>query len=290
MKEFKISTMTIIDRNSISISNYLRDISHIDNISPEEEVRLAALIKKGGKEGERAKEELIEANLRFVVSVANKYTKYGMELSDLISEGNIGLIKAAENYDESLGFKFISYAVWWIRQSIMTAIANNGNMIRIPINKQKVIDKYQRMQKEIMHKEHRELTISEFAEHTNLDEAAITDIIFASAKTSNLEDPIDDNSNTTYLDLMMSDFATDKNLDIESLSIDLYRHMLNVLTPTEFTILRYYFGIHCIPTSLDVIASMIGRTRERTKQLYIRAIEKLRNSPNSSKLATHLAA
>lgn len=290
MKELKINAQTFINRNCTSTANYLRDISRIGKISPEEEIRLATLIKKGGREGELAKEKLITANLRFVVSVANKYTKYGMELSDLISEGNIGLIKAAENYKETLGFKFISYAVWWIRQSIMTAIANNGSMIRIPINKQKMIDKYKRIQNDVLHKELRELSIREFADNNGYDEVDIADVIHASSKASSIDAPINEDSIITFLDLMLSDSVTDKNLDIESLSIDLKSHMLNVLTTTESTVLRKYFGIDCVPASLCTIATIIGRSRERTRQICIKAIEKLRNSPDSYKLAIHLAA
>lgn len=290
MKEFKINSQSITDRDNVAISCYLRDINRIERITPDDEVRLTSLIKKGGREGLRAKEQLIKANLRFVVSVANQYKRYGMELSDLISEGNIGLIKAAELFDETRGFKFITYAVWWIRQSIMNALAVNGSHIRIPVNQQNMVAKFHRMQNEMMQKEQRKLTIKEFAEMNGYDECVVAGIIEASARATSVDTPLADDSETTILDTMTSGSATDKDMDVESMKADIDRLMSHILSPNEIIVVRNYYGLGCHPSSLEEIASMIGKSRERTRQLWVKAIEKMRNSPYASRLCVYLAA
>lgn len=290
MKEFKINSHTIIERDNVSISHYLCEINHIERISPEEEARLTSMIKKGGREGNQAKEKLIKANLRFVVSVANQYKRYGMELPDLISEGNIGLVRAAELFDETRGFKFISYAVWWIRQSIMTALANNGNIVRVPLNQQKIIQKYHRMQKEMLQNEQRALTISEFAEQNGYDECSITGLIHASSKSTSIDTPVGEDSDATILDLIPAGSDTDKGLDEESLKTDIDRLISSILNEVETTIIRSFYGLGCTALSLEDIADKIGKSRERTRQLCAKAIEKLRNSPYSSCLIAYLAA
>lgn len=290
MKEFKINSTSITDRDNITISHYFREINHIDRITPEEEVRLTSLIKKGGREGMRAKEKLIKSNLRFVVSVANQYKKYGMELPDLISEGNIGLVKAAELFDETRGFKFISYAVWWIRQSIINALATNGSIVRVPLNQHSILSKYHRMQDEVMQNEHRMLTMEEFAEMNGYDPDHIMSVIQATATAKSVDAPLNDDSDITVLDTMSSDSASDKGMDDESLRVELRQLLSNVLNDRERTVLCNYYGIGCPQQSLEQIAFMIGKSRERTRQLCAKAVEKLRSSPYSAHLAEYLAA
>lgn len=290
MKEFKINTHSITERDNVVISQYLREINRMERISPEEEARLTALIKKGGRKGENAKEQLIKANLRFVVSVANQYKKYGMELPDLISEGNIGLIKAAELFDETRGFKFISYAVWWIRQSILDALGRNGNIVRVPLNQQTLISRYHRMQHEMMQMEQRVLTIEEFAEMCGYEPERVMNILQATSKTKSVDAPVADDSEMTFLDTMSSGSSTDQSLDNESLHTDLDNLLRKVLTSTEQTVVCNYYGIGCQPQTLDHIAVMIDKSRERTRQLCVKAVDKLRQSPYSAHLIGYLAA
>lgn len=179
MKEFKTNSRSITDRGDICVTNYLRDVNRYETISAEEEAELSRLIKKGGKEGERAKERLINANLRFVISVANQYKMKGMELADIISEGNMGLVKAAQNFDDTRGFKFISYAVWWIRQSIIAAIGNYSTTLRLPSNQQRLLQEYHRMNREMMQIEQRNITIEEFCEATGLSSQIAQSMILA---------------------------------------------------------------------------------------------------------------
>lgn len=290
MKEFKINSHSITERDNIAIAHYLREINHIDRITPEEEVRLTALIKRGGKAGVRAKEQLIKSNLRFVVSVANQYKKYGMELTDLISEGNIGLIKAAELFDETRGFKFISYAVWWIRQSILNALATNGTIVRVPLNQHNILAKYHQLQNETMQKEQRILGIEEFAEKNGYSQDQIMSVIQATTKAKSVDAHVAEDSETTFVDTMLSNSASDKTMDKESLHIELKRLIQKVLDDRERTVLCNYYGIDCSSKSLEEIAIMFGKSRERTRQLCTKAIEKLRLCPYSSRLVDYLAA
>lgn len=290
MKEFKINSHSITERDNIAISHYLREINHVNRITPEEEVRLAALIKKGGVEGARAKELLVKANLRFVVSVANQYKKYGMELTDLISEGNIGLVKAAELFDETRGFKFITYAIWWIRQSILNALATNGYIVRIPLNQQRIISKYRQLQNETMLKEQRTLSVEEFAEANGYTPDYIMTIVQATTKAKSMDAPVAEDSETTFVDTMASGSLSDKTMDDESLHIELKRLLREVLDDREQTVLCNFYGIDCQPQSLEEIARMIGKSRERTRQLCMKALKKLRSCPYSSRLIEYLAA
>lgn len=290
MKEFKINTLSITERDTEALSRYLRDVNRMEQISPEEEARLAHVIKKGGREGEKAKETLIKANLRFVISVANQYKRYGMDLSDIISEGNIGLVKAASLFDDTCGFKFITYAVWWIRQSILSAIASNGNIIRMPQNKLNILTQYRRMQKEVMQSDQRPLTINEFADIIGLDAATISDIISAAGKTASMDAPIADDNDATLADTISSSIPTDDALMQESLSKDLNAILCNTLNARELQVIRMYYGLGCEEKSIDDIAFIIGKSRERTRQICMKAVDKLRHSPSSNHLALYLAA
>lgn len=290
MKEFKISTNSITSRDSICISNYLREVSHIELLTPGEEARLARIINNGGREGQKAKEALVKANLRFVVSVAKSFRNSSLELSDLISEGNLGLMKAAETFDETRGFRFLTYAVWWIRQSINNAIMNKGGMVRIPSNQHRIFADFLAMQQEVMQTEGRELSIEEYAEMSGISAYKLNSIMKAARKASSLDSKMGDDSDTTYIDMLSSGSSTDCAMDMESLSTDLNRMIASMLTHNEAYVLRHHFGIGCPQETLDDIAAEIGLSRERTRQLNMKAVEKLRKSAKSLNLVSYLAA
>lgn len=290
MKEFKINTSSITERDTESITRYLREVNHFDRITPDEEARLAHIIRQGGKAADEAKETLIKANLRFVISVANQYKGYGMELCDLISEGNIGLVKAATLFDATRGFKFISYAVWWIRQSIMSAISASGSFVRMPQNKLNIVAQYRRMQQEVQQSEQRPLTIEEFADATGLDAVTVHNIVSVSGKVSSIDTPLSDDSDTVFADTLMSASVTDSLLDRESLDIEIEDILNTYLSDREMIVVRKYYGIGCAEATLDDIAATIGKSRERTRQIYLNAIAKLRRSPKTMSLAMYLAA
>lgn len=290
MKDFKIKTQSVTPRDNISISSYLRDINRIALISPDQEVELTRTIKKGGREGEKAKEKLINANLRFVVSVAKAYCGNGIELQDLIAEGNIGLIKAAEKFDDTRGFRFLSFAVNWIRQSISEAILRNGSMMRLPSNQHRLIAQYMHKREEVQKMEGRDLTIEEFADMTGKSHSNMRAILRASGKVQSLDTPLGDDSDTTFMDMLPSGSRTDRGMDAESMTSDLAMIMGAVLNEREQYVVRHHFGLGCTPSTFDVIAADLGISRERTRQVGFKAIQKLRNSPYSSRLITYLAA
>lgn len=275
MRQFK-NTTSITDRSSTSMSTYLRDINTYPLISIEEEVELARLIRRGGIESEKAKKKLIEANLRFVVSIANQFHTKNFEISDLVSEGNIGLVKAAERFDDTKGFKFISYAVWWIRQSIMAAIAENGRIIRLPINQQASIQLYNQLAVETMQTEQRKPTAEEFAAFADIDVEKARMLIEANMSTVSADSSIGhEDEDTSVGDLLSSDSRTDSHADEESLHEDLVRTMSAILQPREREIVMRSFGINGKEESLEVIGSSMGLTRERVRQIRERAIDKM---------------
>lgn len=284
MREFKTNSASITERDSITMSDYLHDISRHDLISPDEEVRLATLVRKGGLEGMQAKEKLILANLRFVVSVANQYKQGGVELSDLISEGNIGLIRAVETFDETRGFKFISYAVWWIRQAILNALIRHGCIVRLPHNQQNMLAKFHRMQQETMQREQRALTAGEFAELYGCPESVVQDMLMASCRATSVDSPAAEDSETTLLDMMPSGERTDREMDRESTKQELDTLLRALLSERERFVVESFFGLSGPERSLDDIAAEIGLSRERTRQLCNKALDKLRNSHKTSYL------
>lgn len=290
MKEFKTSSRSITDRGDICVSNYLRDVNRYETISAEEEAELSRLIKKGGKEGEKAKERLINANLRFVISVANQYKMKGMELADIISEGNIGLVKAAQNFDDTRGFKFISYAVWWIRQSIISAIGNYSTTLRLPSNQQRLLQEYHRMNREMMQIEQRNITIEEFCEATGLSTQIAQSMILADISPVKMDSPLDSDSDNTIGDMLPSELRADSDSDRESLQIELSSLLGKCLKEREVDIVCRYLGFGCEATPLDAIAESWGLSRERTRQIYLKAITKLRQSPLAHSLFPYLAA
>ena len=247
MRQLKIQK-SITNRNSEALDKYLVEIGRAPMVSIEEEIELAQAIKKGGRAGERAKNKLVEANLRFVVSVAKQYQHQGLTLTDLIDEGNIGLIKAAERFDETRGFKFISYAVWWIRQSILQAIAEQSRIVRLPLNQVGSLNK-------VNHE------INKF-EHVSIDA------------------PFGDNDDNAMVDVMSSgdDSRTDKQVDHESMAMELKQVLGQVLKERERQIVCACFGIGEPEKGLEEIGDKMGLTRERVRQIREKSISKLRES------------
>lgn len=290
MKEFKIGTNTITDRNDICIAQYLRDINRYDCLSPEEETMLVREIKAGGRKGENAKKKLIESNLRFVISVANQYKTNSMPLADIIAEGNIGLIRAAETFDETRGFKFISYAVWWIRQHIMYALDNNNSAVRLPTNQQRLLKDYHKMDNDMMQKEQRHITIDEFCQAKNVDNNMAQMIINASLASVKMDAPLSDDSDSSFADMMDSGLRTDKRAEFMSLQHDLQQALGNCLKERELDVVCRYYGFGCEAETFEHISERIGLSRERTRQICLNAISKIRNSKYSKELLVYLAA
>lgn len=290
MKEFKTNLRSMIDRDDFCVAEYLRDINRYSMVSPEEEAQLAHEVKKGGTVGERAKKRLVEANLRFVVSVANQFKQKHIELADLISEGNIGLLKAAQHFDETRGFKFISYAVWWIRQSIMAAIDNCGEVFRLPSNQQRLLQEYKRMDREMMQLEQRNLTLDEFCDVRGVDRNLMRSILDSRIAPVKMDAQMEDDSDSTYGDMIASESKTDASMDKESLHSELSEIIRHCLKEREADIVCRYFGFGCERCTFEAIAESYGLSRERTRQILLNAIVKLKQSPYSTGLVAYLAA
>ena len=287
MRQFK-NTKNITERSSISVNNYLKEVSRYPMITVDEEVILTQKIRQGGKEAEKARQRLVEANLRFVISVANQYHQHNMDLSDLISEGNIGLIKAAERFDETRGFKFISYAVWWIRQSISSTIYENGRIIRLPLNQQALLNMYSILLKETMQTEQRKPTTAEFAEFANISENKAGILIEQTAKTLSMDDPLSEDTDTSIGDFVSSGSKTDESLDKESLHQDMTAILNHILSAKEKEILMRSFGINCKEEGLEEIGFAFGLSRERVRQIREKALCKIRRSNKIGILAQYI--
>lgn len=290
LNDFRANENTIIDRSKKSISSYFQEIRKTKPLTPDQEAELARLIHKGGKEGDAALERLVSANLRFVVTVAHSFSSNLLELQDLIAEGNMGLIKAAKSFDETRGFKFISYAVWWIRQAITRAIANCDNTLRIPHNQQSILTEYRQMMKDVMQCENRTITIDEFCAVTGYDRDRVANVISASFKPVKLDDKLNDDEDTTYGDFFASDSYTDAGLDEESLHVDLVNVVNGVLTRREAFIVKCMSGVGHEMMTLNDVALEVGLSPERTRQVFHKAIKKISLSPLSSRLNSYLAA
>ena len=287
MRQFK-SSQHITGRSSVSVNNYLRDVNRYPMATLEEEVQLAQTIRCGGKEGECARQRLIEANLRFVITIANQYHQHNMDLADLISEGNIGLIKAAERFDDTRGFKFVSYAVWWIRQAILQAVSEQGQTIRMPLNQQGLRQMYNLLLNETMQTEQRKPTAEEFAAFADIDvvkaEAAISHIL----TTVSMDTPINEESDMTLGDYLPSGSRSDQLVEKESLKSDLSKVLFQLLTNKEYTIISRTYGLNGQEESLAAVGTDMGLTRERVRQIREKAILKIRKSSHKSKLAQYL--
>ena len=273
MRQLKI-TQSITNRESTALEKYLQDISHEGLVSVEEEIELARKIKKGDV---KALEKLTKANLRFVVSVAKQYQNQGLSLPDLINEGNLGLIKAAKKYDETRGFKFISYAVWWIRHSIMQAISEQSRIVRVPINQMGVIHKMRKVVQQFEQEYQRLPSIDEIAEQIDLPKEKIVEIMSMITKKISMDAPISTNDNGNLLDVLpnKNSPSADEDLLEEGLKKEIERLLVS-LSEREQIILRGYFGINQREMSLEEIGEQTGLTRERVRQLKEKAIKRLR--------------
>ena len=285
MRQLKI-TKSITNRESASLDKYLQEIGKEELISVEEEVELAQRIKKGDKE---ALEKLTKANLRFVVSVAKQYQNQGLSLPDLINEGNLGLIKAAEKFDETRGFKFISYAVWWIRQSILQALAEQARIVRLPLNQvgslNKINKAYQRFEQEF----ERKPSAEELAELLDIPVDKIADTLKMSGRQVSVDAPFVEGEDNSLIDVMVNEDSpnADHTLINESLSREIDR-ALATLTPREADIIRKFFGIGVPEKTLEEIGIEFRLTRERVRQIKEKAIRRLKASSRSRILKTYL--
>ena len=289
MRQLKIQK-SITNRAGEALDKYLVEIGRVPMITVEEEIELAQKIKKGGREGERAKDKLVKANLRFVVSVAKQYQHQGLGLTDLIDEGNIGLVKAAEKFDETRGFKFISYAVWWIRQSILQAIAEQSRIVRLPLNQVGALSKINAEISKFEQENQRRPSVHELSDLTNIDETKIDQTIKADNHHMSIDAPFQEDDDNSMADVLASgeDSRADKHVDYESMSHELDTVLRNVLKDREITIVRECFGIGCNEKGLEEIGDQLGLTRERVRQIKEKAIRRLRNNTNNTMLKSYL--
>ena len=289
MRQLKIQK-SITNRAGEALDKYLVEIGRVPMISVEEEIELAQKIKKGGREGERAKDKLVKANLRFVVSVAKQYQHQGLGLTDLIDEGNIGLVKAAEKFDETRGFKFISYAVWWIRQSILQAIAEQSRIVRLPLNQVGALSKINAEISKFEQENQRRPSVHELSDLTNIDETKLDQTIKADNHHMSIDAPFQEDDDNSMADVLASgeDSRADKHVDYESMSHELDTVLRNVLKDREITIVRECFGIGCNEKGLEEIGDQLGLTRERVRQIREKSIVKLRESGDSKLLIKYL--
>ncbi len=273
MKTLKIKQQ-ITSRQSDSIDKYLRDISKIEMLSTEDEVELATRISKGDI---KALENLVNSNLRFVVSVAKQYQNQGLTLPDLISEGNIGLIKAANRFDSTKGFKFISYAVWWIRQTILQAIAENSRIVRLPVNKVGASNKVNKMFVKLMQEFEREPTPEEIANALSMETDLVKELMAANERTAYLEAPIgNDEERLKLIDTISTEEIDDEGIYKDNIKT-LIEQILQQLNERDVEIIKMYYGIdHPYKFTLDEIAKQFGLTRERIRQLKTKAMRKLK--------------
>ena len=286
MRQLKINK-SITNRESASLDKYLQEIGREELITVEEEVELAQRIRQGD---ERALDKLTKANLRFVVSVAKQYQNQGLSLPDLINEGNLGLIKAARKFDETRGFKFISYAVWWIRQSILQAIAEQSRIVRLPLNQVGSLNKINHEINKFEQENQRHPSVSELSDATNIDEEKIGQSLMADGHHVSIDAPFQDGEDNCMLDVMPSgeDSRTDRQVDHESMALELNSVLNKVLKDREITIIRECFGIGCHEKGLEEIGDQLGLTRERVRQIREKSIAKLRDSGNAKILMKYL--
>lgn len=285
MRQLKISK-SITNRESASLEKYLQEIGHQDLLTADEEVELAQQIKKGDR---KALERLTKANLRFVVSVAKQYQNKGLSLPDLINEGNLGLIKAAERYDETRGFKFISYAVWWIRQSILQAIAEQSRIVRLPLNQVGSVNRIARELNKFEQENERKPSVEEMADRINLPEEKIAEAMKINTHHVSMDAPFADGEDNSLLDFLPNTDSpsTDNVLDQESLRTEIGR-VLDVLNDREQKVIKAFFGIGMQEMTLEEIGDKYNLTRERVRQIKEKAIRRLRYNTKSKTLKTYL--
>jgi RNA polymerase primary sigma factor len=297
MRQLKISRQ-ITNRESASLDRYLQEIGKFDLITAQDEIDLTRKIKRGDgkpidskeyKEGRRALEKLIKANLRFVVSVAKQYQNQGLSLGDLINEGNLGLIKAAKRFDETRGFKFISYAVWWIRQSILQALAEQSRIVRLPLNRVGTLNKIGKAFSQLEQEYERDPSTEELAQVLDMNSSEVTDTLKIAGRHISVDAPFAQGDDNRLLDVLQNDSQRpDHSLMQESLRIEVERS-LSALSPREADVIRSYFGIGMEnPLTLEEIGEKFKLTRERVRQIKEKAIRRLRNSPYSNVLKEYI--
>ena len=291
MRQLKISR-SITSRNNEALDRYLNEIAREPMLTPEEEAELATKIHKGGKEGEQARDRLVSANLRFVVSVAKQYQNQGIFLTDLINEGNMGLVKAAEKFDETRGFKFISYAVWWIRQSIIEALAVKSRIVRVPLNQVGIAGKVNRATEQFVQLNGRIPSTQELSQITGIDANTIESARDANSHTTSIDAPLgNEEGDNSMADILTSDDTStnsDSQLDRESMNQFINDLLKEVLNEREQTIIRESFGIGVMEKSLEEIADEMGMTRERIRQVKEKAIRKIKYSSAAKILKQYL--
>ena len=285
MRQLKI-TKSITNRESASLEKYLQEIGKEEMISAEEEVELAQQIRKGDK---KALERLTRANLRFVVSVAKQYQNQGLSLPDLINEGNLGLLKAAERFDETRGFKFISYAVWWLRQSILQAISEQSRIVRLPLNQVGSVNKINREINRFEQENERRPSLEEIAEKIDLPEDKIDEAMNINGHHVSVDAPFAEGEDNSLLDIMPNSDSpmADKTLVAESLKAEI-QNALSVLNERERNVVEASYGINCPELTLEEIGEKFGLTRERVRQIKEKAIRKLRMCTKNKILKTYL--
>ena len=286
MRQLKI-TKQVTNRETASLDKYLQEIGKVELITAEEEVELAQRIKAGDQ---RALEKLTKANLRFVVSVAKQYQNQGLTLPDLINEGNLGLIKAAQRFDETRGFKFISYAVWWIRQSILQALAEQSRIVRLPLNKIGSINKINKAYASLEQAHERPPSAEEIATKLEMSEMDVKESMRNSGRHVSMDAPLVEGEDSNLYDVLNSDDSPnpDDDLMVDSLRTEIERS-LATLTPREGDVIRLYFGLNGQhPLTLEEIGEKFDLTRERVRQIKEKAIRRLRHTSRSKILKTYL--
>lgn len=287
LRSLKISR-SITNRESESLEKYLQEIGRVEMISPEEEVRLATLIKQGDQ---KALDKLTKANLRFVVSVAKQYQNQGLTLPDLINEGNVGLIKAAQRFDETRGFKFISYGVWWIRQSIMQALAEQSRIVRLPLNKVGLTNRVSRTYSQLEQEFERAPTVEEIAEVLNVDIEEVSASMRMTSRHVSMDSPLSDGEESTLIDVLVNVNAESADKQImfnDSLRQEIQRS-LTLLTERQREVICYFYGIGVDePLSLEDLGIKYGLTRERVRQIKDKALEKLKTFTGSNLLREYM--
>ena len=285
MRQLKI-TKSITNRESESLEKYLQEIGHEELLSTDEEVELAQRIRKGDR---KALDKLTKANLRFVVSVAKQYQNQGLSLSDLINEGNLGLIKAAEKFDETRGFKFISYAVWWIRQAILQAIAEQSRIVRLPLNQVGSVNKINRLLNKFEQENERRPSVEEISEQIDLPEDKVGEAMLANTRHVSVDAPFIDGEDNSLLDVLVNDDApmADRQLVLESLREEI-SNVLNTLSDRERCVIKAFYGIGEPEMTLEEIGNKYGLTRERVRQIKEKAIRHLRSNTKNKLLKAYL--
>ena len=273
------------NRSSIALDKYLQDIAHEELIDVDKEIELAQRIKEGD---EQAMQEMVKANLRFVVSVAKQYQGRGLSLDDLIEEGNIGLIKAAQRFDETKGFKFISYAVWWIRQCILEALEENVRIVRLPMNQENLLRNINKVRQNYLQEQNREPSDDEISEVLGVPANKIGEVIRLSKRYMSVDSPFEEGEDNSLADVIPSKHPdTDANLDKESLHKDIDK-VLSLLPIRSRDIIKLNFGIGCEPLSLEDIGDHFGISRERTRQILYNSLEEISASSSANILRTYL--